>query len=800
MSNQFLTATKIGNSGGSTLTTASFTVPANCFLLLTTGTVGGAGDQTVASVVDTAALTWVPYAASANPIGNVGSDTEVWYAVTPSGSPTTTAVTIDFNGGGGQLLAIVQPIMNVNLSGPFDPGVSGAALPAIVENTTEPASNMVATVGTFNTGVTLIAITNGEQANVGAPPPLSTVASEGIFSFRQQVLEIDAMTLSAPLATPITLTSPWTFGVNEQAASMIVIGIVSADNTPGAGVVETGSTSPGSPTIISPDVVTLLGQGVIVVAAGGRANTAPSVVSITDTSGLNWILYAQKGAASAGIPTFADAEVWYAVYGGIDPITTNLTITVTGTEMEAVVMPFTGVDLAGVFDPGASVLLPNYAFTDSLNGYAALDTQITTSKTGTFIAVVGAGNVATSSPALPSGIAEIAYLQQGGVSGIPLSGMAVMGQSQPTLLSSPISVNFPSDWNASGGAGAAIAFAVSGYVSPTVPNVVDITVPSAEMVLENAGFVLGTVGTAYSAIYSAGLILSQSPAAGADSSFGSAVSVVVSLGLEPIRVPLILFEDEPSAILDITNLGLVVGSVNFVNSSIFAAGEIMAQNPAAGTIVASGSLVSFTVSLGQSIASAVFDYEPTVISQYANSPTLLQWLDNCNQYFDQSANVATFISVIWNIDTAIGFGLDILGAIVGVSRLLRIPNAATYFGFANAHSVDWDNFGSKNPGGAGVAPFYTGFNSTEAYLLNDDPYRQLILAKAFANICVTTCPAMNRILQNLYGAGAAYVLNTGPMAISYNFTFIPSAIQLAILEQSGVIPTPPGVAATIVTP
>lgn len=94
---------------------------------------------------------------------------------------------------------------------------------------------------------------------------------------------------------------------------------------------------------------------------------------------------------------------------------------------------------------------------------------------------------------------------------------------------------------------------------------------------------------------------------------------------------------------------------------------------------------------------------------------------------------------------------------------------------------------------------YTGANATEAYLLNDDSYRQLILAKAFANICTTTAPAINQILQNLYGAGTAWVLNTGPMAISYNLSFNPTAIQLAILEQSGVIPTPPGVAVTINT-
>jgi hypothetical protein len=178
-----------------------------------------------------------------------------------------------------------------------------------------------------------------------------------------------------------------------------------------------------------------------------------------------------------------------------------------------------------------------------------------------------------------------------------------------------------------------------------------------------------------------------------------------------------------------------------------------------------------------------------------------------NQYMDQSANFANFLSYVWNVDSAVGFGLDIWGKIVNVSRLLRIPNTTPYVGFdissESQPDQDWTPAGSSQPpynnppvGGA----MYTGHNATEAYLLDDNAYRQLILAKAFANICSTTAPALNQILQNLYGVGQAYVLSSGLMAITYNFNFTPSPIQLAILQQSGVIPTPPGVAFSIVVP
>jgi beta-lactam-binding protein with PASTA domain len=345
-----------------------------------------------------------------------------------------------------------------------------------------------------------------------------------------------------------------------------------------------------------------------------------------------------------------------------------------------------------------------------------------------------------------------------------------------------------------------VGFSVS--LGILVPDVVNTSlVPVATAAITGAGLSVGTITEQVSATVNVGNIISQSPAAGTYASAGTPVNVVVSSGFPALLMPLVIFEDQATAVTAITSIGLVVGAISTKNSSIFAAGEVMAQNPAAGTSVAYGSVASITVSLGEPIVSPVFNYEPTIISQYANSPTLLQWIDNCNQYFDQSANVAEFYATVWNIDTAIGFGLDILGRIVGVSRLLQIPNEATYFGFDNEHTPpNWDNFGSTQTGGSGMAPFYTGHNASESYLLNDDAYRQLILAKAFANICISTAPAINRILQNLYGPGLAYVLNTGPMSISYNFNFTPSPIQLAILEQSNVIPTPPGVAVTIITP
>ncbi len=340
-----------------------------------------------------------------------------------------------------------------------------------------------------------------------------------------------------------------------------------------------------------------------------------------------------------------------------------------------------------------------------------------------------------------------------------------------------------------------------------VPDVVNTSITVvAPGILAAADFIVGTITHETSGAIIAGNIISQSPAAGSFASAGSAVNVVVSSGLPALTVPDLFGLTQTDAINLLLSLGLVPGAIGSAPSQFVPPGEVQAQNPSPGAAVAVGTIVSFVLSQGIPAVGTLFDFEVTVISQYANSPTILQLCNNLNQYIDQSANFANFFNFVWNVDTAVGFGLDIWGKIVGVSRLLQIPNSTPYVGFyqpsESQPDQDWTPAGSDQPpynnppvGGA----FYTGHNATEAYLLDDDAYRQLILAKAFANIASTTAPAINQILQNLYGPGSAWVLNTGPMAISYNLSFTPTAIQLAILEQSGVIPTPPGVSVVINT-
>jgi hypothetical protein len=153
--------------------------------------------------------------------------------------------------------------------------------------------------------------------------------------------------------------------------------------------------------------------------------------------------------------------------------------------------------------------------------------------------------------------------------------------------------------------------------------------------------------------------------------------------------------------------------------------------------------------------------EQTIISQYGNSATISTLIHNMNENIDPRADIDGFYNFIWNVDTAQGFGLDIWGRIVGVSRTL----------FANS-----------------------------ADAANDEAFRQLILLKALSNISASTAPSVNQLLRNWMSArGRTYVSDTGGMNIIYNFEFLLEPFEIDIITKGGIFLRPAGVGGTVVT-
>ena len=210
-------------------------------------------------------------------------------------------------------------------------------------------------------------------------------------------------------------------------------------------------------------------------------------------------------------------------------------------------------------------------------------------------------------------------------------------------------------------------------------------------------------------------------------------------------------------------------------------GPIYPPPPSAGSnAIGSG----FTIGI-----SAIGDIPPfsvwsSIISQYANSPILTTLLTNLDSYLDQTVNIDSFFDNIFNIDTAQGNGLDVWGRRLNVSRTVQVPSIS-YFGFEEA-TPGADTFGQ--------ASFYSGGGLTNNYLLSDTAYRTLLYAKAFANVTDGSIKSINTLLRALFpGRGNAYVQDNRNMSLTYTFNFALTAVELAIVQGSGVLPKSTGV-------
>jgi beta-lactam-binding protein with PASTA domain len=164
---------------------------------------------------------------------------------------------------------------------------------------------------------------------------------------------------------------------------------------------------------------------------------------------------------------------------------------------------------------------------------------------------------------------------------------AVSGPSGPRLLTAIA-------YDAVGNAGVVNLTINVGSVPPvTVPSVVGLTQAAATGALTAATLDVGTITRQTSASVSAGSVISQNPGAGQSRSPGTAIDLVVSLGVNGVLVPDVTGLSQAAATSAITSAGLVVGTVTQVQTS--QGPGVIAQFPLAAAIVTSGTPVQLLV-------------------------------------------------------------------------------------------------------------------------------------------------------------------------------------------------------------
>lgn len=146
-----------------------------------------------------------------------------------------------------------------------------------------------------------------------------------------------------------------------------------------------------------------------------------------------------------------------------------------------------------------------------------------------------------------------------------------------------------------------IAYALGAFGGGTVvvPSVTGLTEEEARAELEAAGLTLGLVGTENSDTVPVGRIISQDPPAGEEVEEGTAVNIVVSLGVEEVIVPDLTNYQEKAAI-EALKAGeeLEYDHTEWENSNEVPKGLVIRTEPAAGAKVPKGTPVVLYVSAG----------------------------------------------------------------------------------------------------------------------------------------------------------------------------------------------------------
>ncbi|MGH8547581.1 MAG: putative Ig domain-containing protein [Methylococcales bacterium] len=147
--------------------------------------------------------------------------------------------------------------------------------------------------------------------------------------------------------------------------------------------------------------------------------------------------------------------------------------------------------------------------------------------------------------------------------------------------------------------GSSVNLVVSQGPAPvTVPSVVGLIRAAADSTLLAANLVTGSVTTAFSGTVPAGQVLSQNPAAGVPVPKGSAVDLVISSGPPLIAAPNVVGLSQNAAQAALLAANLTAGTVSTASSNSVPAGNVISQNPPAGTAVVQGTSVDLVVSSG----------------------------------------------------------------------------------------------------------------------------------------------------------------------------------------------------------
>ncbi|MCF0130139.1 MAG: Stk1 family PASTA domain-containing Ser/Thr kinase [Pseudobutyrivibrio sp.] len=162
----------------------------------------------------------------------------------------------------------------------------------------------------------------------------------------------------------------------------------------------------------------------------------------------------------------------------------------------------------------------------------------------------------------------------------------------------------------------------------TIPDLKGYTEESAKKALDDLGLKFSRTFQNDSSV-AAGLVISQSPAAGGSATAGDTIALVISQGTAAINVPNVVGKDQETAIATLNDAGLNVTSTSQEFSTNVASGCVISQSEAAGKVVDPGTNITLVISKGNKNTAYKFsfgpyDYDINYTLSTGNTGTLLK--------------------------------------------------------------------------------------------------------------------------------------------------------------------------------
>lgn len=178
------------------------------------------------------------------------------------------------------------------------------------------------------------------------------------------------------------------------------------------------------------------------------------------------------------------------------------------------------------------------------------------------------------------------------------------------------------------------------------------------------------------------------------------------------------------------------------------------------------------------------DYTALITSQHNDKPKFVAMTASDVEPFVEIENILLSIPSIYDVDTAIGSALDVIGEWVGASRNVSIPLTGVYFEWDGTALVGWDS-------GTWQGEFDPTAGLTS---LPDDSYRKFIKAKTAANKWDGTIENAYDVWVEIFTDSAIIIQDNQDMTITVGVSGTKlGAVDQALLTQGYLALKPVGV-------